>query len=72
MLHIIYEFAYDVSVFRIQMAKKGYVIYKGKVPGVYEHWEDCLDGLVGVQSLTKSFFFACILSLIFTLFGFAI
>jgi hypothetical protein len=47
MLHIIYEFAYDVSVFRIQMAKKWYVVYKGKVPGVYEHWEDCLDGLAG-------------------------
>ena len=42
MLHIIYEFAYDVSVFGIQMTKKWYVVYKGKVPRVYEHWEDCL------------------------------
>ena len=42
MLHIIYEFAYDVYVFRIQMMKKWYAVYIGKVPGVYEHWEDCL------------------------------
>jgi len=23
--------------------KKWYVVYKGKVPGVYEEWEDCLE-----------------------------
>ena len=28
------------SSFRIQMAKNWYVVYKGRVPGVYEHWED--------------------------------
>ena len=22
--------------------KKWYVVYKGKVPGVYDQWEDCL------------------------------
>ena len=49
MLHIIYEFAYDVSVFRIQMTKKWYVVYKGKVPGVYEHWEDCLKQVNGFE-----------------------
>ena len=23
--------------------KKWYVVYKGKVPGVYDEWEDCLE-----------------------------
>ena len=49
MLHIIYEFAYDVYVFHIQMTKKWYVVYKGKVPGVYEHWEDCLKQVNGFE-----------------------
>ena len=24
------------------MMKKWYVVYKGRVPGVYDQWEDCL------------------------------
>ena len=39
MLHIIYEFANDVSVLCTEMT--WYVVYKGKVPGVYDEWEDC-------------------------------
>src|SRR5664279_4853102 len=38
---IIYEFAYDVSFFGIEM-KKWYVVYEGRVPGVYDQWEDYL------------------------------
>ena len=25
------------------MKKKWYVVYKGKVPGVYDEWDDCLE-----------------------------
>ena len=31
-----------VSVFGIEMKKKWYVVYEGRVPGVYDQWEDCL------------------------------
>ena len=37
MLHMIYEIAYDLS-----MQMTCYVVYIGRVPGVYDHWEDCL------------------------------
>jgi len=40
MLHIIYEIAYDLSVFGMQMT--WYVMYIGRVPGVYGEREDCL------------------------------
>ena len=39
MLHMIYEFANNISVLCIEMT--WYVVYKGKVPGVYDEWEDC-------------------------------
>ena len=39
MLHIIYGFANDVYVLCIEIT--WYVVYKGKVPGVYDEREDC-------------------------------
>ena len=41
MLHIIYDLAYDTSFLGIEMPK-WYVVYQGRVPGVYDEWEDCL------------------------------
>ena len=35
------------SSFRIQMT--WYVVYKGRVPGVYEHWEDALRQVNGFK-----------------------
>ena len=31
------------------MEKKWYVVYVGRVPGVYEHWEDCLKQVNGFE-----------------------
>jgi hypothetical protein len=42
MLHIIYGLAYDTSLLGIAMMKKWYVVYQGRVPGVYDEWDDCL------------------------------
>ena len=52
MFPIFYRFAFDLCVlltgqfyFRVFdiLMKKWYVVYKGKVPGVYGEWEDCLE-----------------------------
>ena len=36
-LHI----AYVLSVFGLRIEMPSYVMYKGKVPGVYDDWEAC-------------------------------
>ena len=43
----IYEFAKLLLLFLLQMT--WYVVFKGRVPGVYEHWEDALSQVNGFK-----------------------
>jgi hypothetical protein len=40
---------YDASVLGIEM-KKWYVVYRGRVLGVYDEWDDCLKQVDGFKS----------------------
>ena len=44
-LHI----AYVLSVFGLCIEMSSYVVYKGKVPGVYDDWEECQAQVNGVS-----------------------
>ena len=37
-----------VSFFSLQMARC-YVVFIGRVPGVYDHWEDCVKQVTGFR-----------------------
>ena len=41
--------AYDTSILGIEMPKKWYVVYQGRVPGVYDEWDDCLKQVNGFK-----------------------
>jgi hypothetical protein len=40
-LHINFEFYCDLYVLGMEM-KQWYVVYEGRIPGVYDEWADCL------------------------------
>jgi viroplasmin and RNaseH domain-containing protein len=47
-LHIIYDFSYGISLFGVEV--KRYVMYKGKVRGIFDEWEDYQKQVNGLSS----------------------
>jgi hypothetical protein len=41
--------AYETSILGIEMAKKWYVVYQGRVPGVHDEWDECQNQVNGFK-----------------------